>query len=268
MTSLSAGGAERVGVRWGTRASACVAAILLLLIAPAHAQTPEIRHLIPPYDAQLDAVHAPAGFGTGRVWNVGPSRQFKKPSEVAQQVRDGDIVEIDAGVYTCDAGVLWRANFLTLVGVGGRAVLDATGCGIPGGKGIWNPVARGMIVDNIEFIGAAVGDANGAGIRYDGSGYLYITNSFFHDNQNGILYTPDFVANAGGVINVYGEVAGWTRERALRKADEIFDTTLSVYEIAKSQGILTYLAADKLAEQRIAAIRGLVKTWPQWPRKS
>jgi len=86
--------------------------------------------------------------------------------------------------------------------------------------------------------------------------------------KRGMLYTPDFVANAGGVINVYSEVAGWTRERALRKADEIFDTTLSVYQIAKEQGILTYLAADKLAEQRIAAIRGLVKTWPQWPRKS
>ena len=86
--------------------------------------------------------------------------------------------------------------------------------------------------------------------------------------KRGILYTPDFVANAGGVINVYSEVAGWTHERALRKADEIFDTTLSVYQIAKAQGLLTYLAADKVAEQRIAAIRGLVKTWPQWPRKS
>ncbi|MDQ8153573.1 MAG: Glu/Leu/Phe/Val dehydrogenase [Gemmatimonadota bacterium] len=86
--------------------------------------------------------------------------------------------------------------------------------------------------------------------------------------KRGILYGPDFVTNAGGVINVYGEVAGWTRERALRKADEIFDTTLSVYQIAKEQGILTYLAADKLAEQRIAAVRGLMKTWPQWPRKS
>ncbi len=86
--------------------------------------------------------------------------------------------------------------------------------------------------------------------------------------KRGILYGPDYVANAGGVINVYGEVAGWTQERALRKADEIFDTTLGVYEIAKEQGILTYAAADTLAERRIAAIRGLVKTWPQWPRKS
>jgi len=86
--------------------------------------------------------------------------------------------------------------------------------------------------------------------------------------KRGILYAPDYVANAGGVINVYGEVAGWTQERALRKADEIFDTVLGVYQIAKEQGLLTYLAADKLAERRIAAIRGLVKTWPQWPRKS
>jgi len=54
----------------------------------------------------------------------------------------------------------------------------------------------------------------------------------------------------------------------VRKADEIFDTMLSVYQISKEQGILSYVAADKLAEQRIAAIRGLVKTWPQWPRKS
>ncbi|MEK7240219.1 MAG: Glu/Leu/Phe/Val dehydrogenase dimerization domain-containing protein [Gemmatimonadota bacterium] len=86
--------------------------------------------------------------------------------------------------------------------------------------------------------------------------------------KRGILYAPDFVANAGGVINVYGEVANWTHERALRKADEIFDTMLGIYQIAKEQGILTYDAADKLAERRIAAIHGLVKTWPLWPRKS
>ena len=86
--------------------------------------------------------------------------------------------------------------------------------------------------------------------------------------QRGILYAPDFVANAGGVINVYSEVAGWTRERALRKADEIHDTMLRVYEIAKAQGMMTYVAADRVAEERLAAVRGLVKTWPQWPRKS
>jgi leucine dehydrogenase len=86
--------------------------------------------------------------------------------------------------------------------------------------------------------------------------------------KRGILYAPDFVANAGGVINVYGELAGWTRERSLRKADEIYDTILGIYQIAKERGIFTYLAADTLAERRIAAVRGLVRTWPQWPNKN
>jgi leucine dehydrogenase len=86
--------------------------------------------------------------------------------------------------------------------------------------------------------------------------------------ERGILYAPDFVANAGGVINVYGEIAGWTAQRALRKADEIYDTTLGVFEIAREQGIPTYLAADRLAERRLQAVGSLVRTWPQWPRKS
>ena len=85
--------------------------------------------------------------------------------------------------------------------------------------------------------------------------------------SRGINYAPDFVANAGGVSNVYSELAGWTRERALHKADEIFDTTLGVYKIAKEQSIPTFEAADKLAEARIASVKGMVRTWPQWPRK-
>ena len=83
----------------------------------------------------------------------------------------------------------------------------------------------------------------------------------------GMLYAPDYVANAGGVINVYGELAGWTMERSFRKADEIYDTVLKVYAIAKQEGVPTYVAADRLAEQRIGAVGGMVKTWPQWPNR-
>lgn len=86
--------------------------------------------------------------------------------------------------------------------------------------------------------------------------------------RRGILYAPDYVANAGGVINVYSELAGWSAQRALRKADEIYDTTLSVFEIAREQGIPTHVAADRLAERRLKAVGALVRTWPQWPRKS
>lgn len=85
--------------------------------------------------------------------------------------------------------------------------------------------------------------------------------------EKGILYAPDYVANAGGVINVYSELAGWTSARAFRKADEIYDTILKVFAIAKQDKIPTYVAADRLAEQRIKAVGSMVRTWPQWPNK-
>lgn len=85
--------------------------------------------------------------------------------------------------------------------------------------------------------------------------------------ERGILYAPDYVANAGGVINVYSELTGWSRERALRKADEIYETVLSVFRLAKDTGLPTYKAADRVAEQRIAAVRGMIRTWPQYPNK-
>jgi leucine dehydrogenase len=83
----------------------------------------------------------------------------------------------------------------------------------------------------------------------------------------GVLYAPDYVANAGGVINVYSELAGWTSARSFRKADEIYDTVRKVFEIARDEKIPTYLAADRLAEQRIRAVGSMIRTWPQWPNK-
>ncbi len=82
-----------------------------------------------------------------------------------------------------------------------------------------------------------------------------------------ILYAPDYVANAGGVINVYSELAGWTSARAFRKADEIYDTVLKVFAIARKDKVPTYVAADRLAEQRIRAVGSMVRTRPQWPIK-
>jgi hypothetical protein len=68
-------------------------------------------------------------------------------------VGDGDIVEIEAARYPCDTSVKWRTNYLTLLGVGGRPVIDATGCNIAGDKGSWNPKGKGLIVANMEFMG-------------------------------------------------------------------------------------------------------------------
>jgi leucine dehydrogenase len=79
--------------------------------------------------------------------------------------------------------------------------------------------------------------------------------------QRGILYAPDYVINGGGVINVYGELHRWPVERAKKKAGEIYETLLQIFEIAKRERIPTYRAADRLAEQRIAAVAGLDRMW-------
>jgi len=72
--------------------------------------------------------------------------------------------------------------------------------------------------------------------------------------ERGITYAPDYVINGGGLINVNAELAGWSLERARAKAAEIYDTILRVFEIAREEGIPAYRAADRLAEQRIAAV--------------
>lgn len=72
--------------------------------------------------------------------------------------------------------------------------------------------------------------------------------------KQGILYAPDFVVNAGGIINVYYELEGYNRERALAHAEKIYDTTWNLFQMAKKEGIPTYMAANKLGEQRLEAI--------------
>ena len=72
--------------------------------------------------------------------------------------------------------------------------------------------------------------------------------------KRGIVYAPDYVINGGGLINVNAELHDWSLERARAKAGEIYDTILRVFEIAGEEKIPSYRAADRLAEQRIAAV--------------
>ncbi len=80
-------------------------------------------------------------------------------------------------------------------------------------------------------------------------------------DAKGILYAPDFVINGGGLINVYGEIHGWTAERSKNKAGEIYDTLLRIYDIAAAKKIPTYLAADRLAEDRLLKVGGMRPMW-------
>jgi leucine dehydrogenase len=72
--------------------------------------------------------------------------------------------------------------------------------------------------------------------------------------DKGMLYCPDYVVNAGGLINVYVEMEGYVRDRALRMAEGIYGNLERVIKIAKEQGVTTAEAADRFAEQRIDKI--------------
>ncbi|WP_271725316.1 branched-chain amino acid dehydrogenase [Bacillus paralicheniformis] len=74
-------------------------------------------------------------------------------------------------------------------------------------------------------------------------------------NDMGIVYAPDYVINAGGVINVADELYGYNSERALKKVEGIYGNIERVLEISKRDRIPTYLAADRLAEERIERMR-------------
>ncbi len=69
--------------------------------------------------------------------------------------------------------------------------------------------------------------------------------------KKGILYAPDYVINAGGLINVADELKGYNKERALKSVEEIYNSVKMVLEIAERDNIPTYKAADRLAEERI-----------------
>lgn len=69
--------------------------------------------------------------------------------------------------------------------------------------------------------------------------------------DKGIVYAPDFLINAGGLINVYSEINGYNREKSLDKTKKIYDTTLEILLKAEQEDITTHTAALAIAEQRI-----------------
>ena len=69
--------------------------------------------------------------------------------------------------------------------------------------------------------------------------------------EKGILYAPDFLINAGGIINVYGEIAGYGIEEAMNKTENIYNTTLEIFSYAEANNLTTHQAALFIAQNRI-----------------
>ena len=74
-------------------------------------------------------------------------------------------------------------------------------------------------------------------------------------HDSGVLYAPDYIVNAGGVINIAQELGGYVRAEADERIKRIHDTVLRVFDLADTDGITTAAAADQLAERRIEAAR-------------
>jgi leucine dehydrogenase len=72
--------------------------------------------------------------------------------------------------------------------------------------------------------------------------------------KKGILYAPDFLINAGGLINVGAELDGYNRERVMGNVEKIYDRTLEIFELAEKENIHTQAAAMRIAEKRLTDI--------------
>ncbi|HMD23684.1 MAG TPA: valine dehydrogenase, partial [Streptosporangiaceae bacterium] len=79
--------------------------------------------------------------------------------------------------------------------------------------------------------------------------------------DRGITFAPDYVVNAGGVIQVADELAGFSFDRARAATEQIFLTTAKVLSVAQSDGIPPSVAADRLAERRMSDVGRLRGIW-------
>jgi valine dehydrogenase (NAD+) len=75
--------------------------------------------------------------------------------------------------------------------------------------------------------------------------------------EHGVLYAPDYVVNSGGVIQVADEIAGFNFERAKQRAARIYETTKQILQLSAAEGVPPGVAADRLAERRMAEVSRL-----------
>ncbi len=75
--------------------------------------------------------------------------------------------------------------------------------------------------------------------------------------EKNLVYAPDYVINAGGLINVANEIEGYNREKALKQAEEIYPILKQIFEIARREDVPTNVASDRLAERRLEQLAKL-----------
>jgi len=79
--------------------------------------------------------------------------------------------------------------------------------------------------------------------------------------DKGILFAPDYVINASGIINCYSELMGFSKKRTMQLTENIYEATRNVLKLSKAESISTIEAANKIAEKRIADIKKVKSTY-------
>ena len=208
-------------------------------------------------DTRRPSAAGPAGAVTDtspRALRVGPSADYTTPSAAAAVARDGDTIEIAAAEYRGDVAV-WSANRLKIIGTGGRPHLKADGKSVEG-KAIWVIRGEDTTIENIEFSGANVPDKNGAAIRLEGRN-LIIRNSFFHDNENGLLTGPnptselvidhcEFARNGGGEGQTHNLYVGAIAKLTVRQS---YLHHAIVGHNLKSRAAISVITDNRLADE-------------------
>jgi hypothetical protein len=203
------------------------------------------------------AATTPAGAGA-RVLHVGPGQRFARPCEAIAAAHAGDTIDIDARGNRAYRGDVcaWTTNRLTIIGVHGRAHIDAAGENSEG-KAIWVIAGNHTTIENVAFSGARVPDGNGAGIRQEGAG-LTLERCRFSHNQEGILAGDNpasdividasvFADNGAGDGFSHNIYINHVRRFTLRDS---YSTDAHVGHLVKSRALRNYILYDRLTGER------------------
>lgn len=150
-----------------------------------------------------------------------------------------------------------------------EAVVARTGAGVVAPEAahaqpcdVFAPCALGAVLDE-----RTIGELACAAVAGSANNQLATDEDDHRLAAAGVLYVPDYLANAGGVINIAHEQGGYDRAAAEAHIAEIHHTVLQVFELAEREGITTAEAADRYAEARIEASRSS-KVEPPGPQPS
>ncbi len=125
---------------------------------------------------------------------------------------------------------------------------------------IFTPCALGGIV-NEETLARMTSSGNLKVVAGAANNVLSDDQMGFELHQRGILYAPDYVINAGGLINVSEELGGYNEDRARKRVERIFDNLTKIFDTAAEQNIPPHEAAERVALERIQMVRPIADVY-------